>query len=344
MSWLRQLNRIHAYEVDFPRLYADHVAWQAPVSCLLLVILLALSQVAFATDYQIEVIVFKRTDRPAQTSSDEPDGRRPNFWPHNMIAIAPPNNQSRAPFLWAQAVMLEADPLSPIGAASSTARLDGASASSKPVFLLASESRADLFKRRIAQLNPSTETVGDDPDKAREQLRINQRDALLEAAFFPTVSLDYRSLDTASRQLNGPARSIRRSSLYELLLHQSWRQPIGQTPTPILIQGGEQYGDQFELEGTLSIRRQRYLHVDADLRLTQFSQERLARPAEQEAPLKSKYPDLYEAAQRGREYSPTAQFNLNESRRLRSGELHYLDHPALGVLLLVNRSESSDSL
>ena len=99
-----------------------------------------------------------------------------------------------------------------------------------------------------------------------------------------------------------------------------------------------------ELEGTLSIRRQRYLHVDADLRLTQFSQERLARPSEQEAPLKSKYPDLYEAAQRGREYSPMAQFNLNESRRLRSGELHYLDHPALGVLLLVDRSESSDSL
>ncbi|MEL0288556.1 MAG: hypothetical protein VXA34_07760, partial [Gammaproteobacteria bacterium] len=95
MSWLRQLNRIHAYEMDFPRLYADHVAWQAPVSCLLLVILLALSQVAFATDYQIEVIVFKRTDGPAQTSSDEPDGRRPNFWPQNMIAIAPPNNQSR---------------------------------------------------------------------------------------------------------------------------------------------------------------------------------------------------------------------------------------------------------
>ncbi len=60
MSWLRRLNRIHAYEMDFPRLYADHVAWQAPVSCLLFVILLALSQVAFATDYQIEVIVFKR--------------------------------------------------------------------------------------------------------------------------------------------------------------------------------------------------------------------------------------------------------------------------------------------
>ena len=343
MSWLRWLNTIHAYEIHPPRLSAGRSVWGAPVSCLLLVILPALSQVVFATDYQIEVIVFKRTDGPAQTSRGEPSGRRPGYWPQNMIAIAPPSGQSRVPFLWSQAVMLEADPLSPIDAVKGTASLDGASRSSKPAFLLASESRADLYKRRIAQLNLSTETADDDPDKIREQLRIDQRNALLEAAFFPAASLDYRSLDTASRQLNGPARSIRRSSLYELLLHQSWRQPIGQTPIPILIQGGEQYGDQFELEGTLSIRRQRYLHVDADLRLMQFSLERFARPAEQEAPLKSKYPDLYEAAQRGREHSPTAQFNLNESRRLRSGELHYLDHPALGVLLLIDGSESSDS-
>jgi len=171
--------------MDFPRLSADQVARQAPLPCLLFVILLALSQVAFAIDYQIEVIVFKRADGPAQTSSGEPDGRGPNFWPQNMIAIAPPNNQSRTPFLWSQAVMLEADPLSPIDAASGAGRLASASASSEPVFLLASESRADLFKRRIAQLNPSTETADDDPDKVREQLRIDQRDALLEAAFFP---------------------------------------------------------------------------------------------------------------------------------------------------------------
>ena len=72
MSWLRWLNRIHAYEMDPPRLYTGQLVWQAPVSCLLLVILLALSQVAFATDYQIEVIVFKRTDGPAQTSRGEP--------------------------------------------------------------------------------------------------------------------------------------------------------------------------------------------------------------------------------------------------------------------------------
>ena len=102
--------------MDSPRLYAGQLVWQAPVSCLLLVILLALSQVAFATDYQIEVIVFKRTDGPAQTSRGEPDGRRPGYWPQNMIAIAPPSNQSRVPFLWSQAVMLEADPLSPIDA------------------------------------------------------------------------------------------------------------------------------------------------------------------------------------------------------------------------------------
>ena len=36
-------------------------------------------------------------------------------------------------------------------------------------------------------------------------------------------------------------------------------------PTPILIQAGSRYDDYFELDGTLSISRSRYLHLDADL-------------------------------------------------------------------------------
>ena len=344
MSWRKRLNSIHICKIKPTCILAGQSICSGLLSPILLATLIASSHAAFATHYQIEVIVFKRTDGPAPTSGGEPEDGSPSYWPQNMIAIAPPSNQSRVPFLWPQAVTLDTDPLTTSNAANSSARRSGSSASSNPVFLLASESRADLFKRRIAQFNPPTEKADDDPAKMREQLRRDQRDALLEAAFFPKTLLDYRSLDTASRQLNGPARSIRRSSLYELLLHQSWRQPVGQTPTPILIQGGEQYGDQFELEGTLSIRRQRYLHVDADLRLTQFRQERLSRSATQDAPLRTKYPDLYEAARRGQEYSATTRFHLNESRRLRSGELHYLDHPALGVLLLVDRSESPDSL
>ena len=336
MSWLKRLNVSYACPIGRRRLSVSHVAWPARLLCMVLTALLFSAKMAYGSDYQIEVIVFKRTDEPTPTHLEEPMSSSTRHWPENMISIAPQRGQSRVPFLWSQAVMLDADPLSSIKAT----KQDGNPVSPNPVFLLASESRADLFKRRIAQINPPTEAADDHPHKVQEQLRKDQRDALLEAAFFPTTALDYQSLDSASRQLNDSARSIRRSSLYELLLHQSWLQPIGQTPVPILIQGGEQYGNLFELEGTFSVRRQRYLHVETDLRLTKFKKERTSPASEEQAGLRFKYPALYEAARRGREYSPAAEFNLREKRRLVSGELHYFDHPALGVLLLIRQSQS----
>ena len=37
----------------------------------------------------------------------------------------------------------------------------------------------------------------------------------------------------------------------------------------------------------------------------------------------------------------TAYFELNESRRMRSKELHYLDHPAMGIIVKVTPVEAS---
>jgi hypothetical protein len=41
---------------------------------------------------------------------------------------------------------------------------------------------------------------------------------------------------------------------------------------------------------------------------------------------------------------PTAYFELNESRRMRSKELHYLDHPALGIVVKITPLETPESL
>ena len=166
----------------------------------------------------------------------------------------------------------------------------------------------------------------------------------MQTAFHPTEPFAYGALPASERQLNGPARSIRRSSLYELLLHQSWQQPIDATPTPILIQGGKQFGDRFELEGTLSLRRQRFLHVDADVWLTEFVPVRGVPSSNSPSALKAEFPELFQAAERGRGFAPGSRFHLTEKRRLRSGELHYLDHPALGVLLLITPLDDGQSL
>lgn len=90
-----------------------------------------------------------------------------------------------------------------------------------------------------------------------------------------------------------------------ILAYGSWRQalPPRESPEPLVLQAGEpDAARRYPLEGTLAATIGRYLHFAARL------QWRL--------------PDGGIAL-------------LTEQRRLRSGELHYLDHPAFGVLVQV---------
>ncbi len=41
---------------------------------------------------------------------------------------------------------------------------------------------------------------------------------------------------------------------------------------------------------------------------------------------------------------PAGYMQLHESRRMRSGELHYLDHPKLGILVRIDPVQIPDSL
>jgi hypothetical protein len=70
-----------------------------------------------------------------------------------------------------------------------------------------------------------------------------------------------------------------------------------------------------KLEGILKVGVRRYLHLEVDLLV-----RRLAR---------GENPDPV-----GPEYQA---YRLQASRRLRSGDLHYLDHPVIGLLFLATR-------
>jgi len=117
-----------------------------------------------------------------------------------------------------------------------------------------------------------------------------------------------------------------------------------QTPQSILIRGGKHYDNRWELDGTLTLRRSRYLHVDADLWLTEFGQV-LAQNSLNTLPsgispdLLEKYPGLAEWQSSRGTYMPTLTHRLQESRRMRSSTLHFLDHPAFGVLIQIDGYE-----
>lgn len=104
---------------------------------------------------------------------------------------------------------------------------------------------------------------------------------------------------------------------HQILLHRRWVQsvPARGAPRPILVQGGVAAGAP-ALEGTLLLTRGRFLHFDATL---WYRDDRLAAT-----------PDQYVL--------------LRESRRMRRGELHYLDHPKLGVIVRASPVTLPDAL
>jgi hypothetical protein len=110
--------------------------------------------------------------------------------------------------------------------------------------------------------------------------------------------------------LNGVAGALQRSSAYQVLAHLLWRQAgyDRHSAVPYLIntaQGSAQYG----LDGSITLIRERYLHLAIDLTLT----------------------------------SPGSLYRLNETRRMRSGELHYFDNPHFGVIARITPYGSDES-
>lgn len=172
---------------------------------------------------------------------------------------------------------------------------------------------------------------------------------------------------TPSEEFAPVAKSIKLSSNYRVLMQKSWTQelePSSKAPA-ILVQGGRQYGEHFELEGYLSISLERYLFVNTNLWLSSFGESSgqyyLPRqPISHEetdsagfidenfeaspeyAEFLRQNPDYQakkaeEAFQAPLESQPVERIVVMEqTRRIRSGELHYLDHPMFGMLIRIS--------
>ena len=102
------------------------------------------------------------------------------------------------------------------------------------------------------------------------------------------------------------------------------------------------------LTGTLRLRRGRYLHLDVDL----VYREPVWEASEASAPAEAGIDTLIggtEPAMPAEQAEPATaplplepvlrEVRMTQSRRMRSGELHYLDHPRFGVLVLVTPYE-----
>lgn len=141
----------------------------------------------------------------------------------------------------------------------------------------------------------------------------------------------YQLLPADAMQLNREATALSQRRNIRVLVHQAWLQPV-EDPTrakSIFISGGKQFGAHHELEGTFALGVEHFLQADANLWLSRFGN---GATADGNALV---LPNPPGAINEGSAQPNVAQIVvLQEQRRMRSGELHYFDHPKLGLLVL----------
>lgn len=140
-------------------------------------------------------------------------------------------------------------------------------------------------------------------------------------------------------RLGGDAAALSRSGNYKLLYHRGWLQSVGGKSSAREVRIKADF-DDYHLDGSLKVYRNRYLHAQPRLELTssapmmmqqtqQFERldsETVPTGVETVIPLDQLDSQMSDGPQRWR---------LDQSRRMRSNETHYIDHPRFGVLLRI---------
>ncbi|HTF84034.1 MAG TPA: CsiV family protein [Cellvibrio sp.] len=186
----------------------------------------------------------------------------------------------------------------------------------------------------------------------------------------PSVDLlrdPFYLLPDSDKKLRNHAAALQRDPRYRILAHHAWRQFIGdQKRAPaILIKGGNAFGNHRELEGSITLSVAQYLQLRTNLWFSEFEINYGQAPGEwpqlPQSPNQLRAEIL--AADRAEPASEMSDFdqwsslntmtteatlsNLSEpyltkrivlmeqERRMRSSEMHYLDHPLFGLIIQI---------
>ena len=172
--------------------------------------------------------------------------------------------------------------------------------------------------------------------------------------------LQYRGVADADSHLKDIKNRLQRRSDYQVLDYRVWRQPLAPDGAQVYfhVATGESQNAYYELEGYIGFYLKRYLHVDTELwwgdyalpgylsdndlpdnnlpnnNLQASSGEPSASPAAGQAgPAERAEPSRPETYTHRRVVRAA---HLKEHRRMRSDEVHYFDHPLMGVLVRIS--------
>ena len=319
--------------------------------------------------FKIELIVFERT-----ATGDTLD---PEQWSKNLDLSYPEN---RTKLINPKAI--EADPESTDSTRNMGApdfRLSGDFLNTLGSSIQGSQSSKRLnstSKNDSQGIPPHSSTANSNPKLSSE----TPNDAVSHETALDLPRLR-EFLTEEDRQLNEKRQSIERTRGLRTLFHQAWFQdlrPRDSAPA-ILMQGGNLFGDHYELEGSITFSVNRYLHVSTDLWLSSFvtnygqssehwpelpSQDKqytwqplatddaatLNNGSADRIELAFSEPNAIDLNIRNLEgdaehdlgtsdyespYLIREIVTLRQKRKMRSNELHYIDHPRIGLLVKI---------
>jgi hypothetical protein len=157
--------------------------------------------------------------------------------------------------------------------------------------------------------------------------------------------------------------ALARSEKFRILAHKAWSQQMAneaQSPA-IIIDGGEEIGNHRELEGYIKVHIARFLHVTSNLWLTDIDANSVdasikkptlpAEPSRAKAgilkltntsAIKTRQIDDNDRLLNDINNEFSADYNspypiitLQSKTKMRSNELHYVDHPAMGIMIFM---------
>lgn len=215
-----------------------------------------------------------------------------------------------------------------------------------------------------------TGTATDDtaPAVASDGLTAPQDNAAPSSA--PLLPEPFVLLGSSEQEFRGKAAYMQRSGRYRILFHETWLQPVTSRSEalPIVLDQSGDTGQWPELQGSIQLYLSRYLHLETNLWLNTSGDyfpgswrmpppplgpsSAAAEPQESAPDIRAEYSgEVAEpwdaiATETQETLEPIYPFRhailLQQKRRMRSSEVHYLDHPVLGVVVKLTPLTAQD--
>ncbi len=166
----------------------------------------------------------------------------------------------------------------------------------------------------------TTEEIKDDADKMDEETTENIESEIEEAK--PII---FENIEKESYRLNKQAEKLEKSPDYRILVHKAWKQPgldkESALPMKITNNTDPENSDNIiksYIDGDITLIMSRYLHINTNL----IFHKLIPRPF-------NTYTNTDENS-----INNFRDYPLVFERRMRSKEIHYIDHPLVGIIVL----------